>query len=118
LVTVAEGASTLGKVAYGGASSFGSLYFANSEGLDKNGIKSGHGLVDVRKGTSGLQYEENGAWELSFSLLDFLVDTNFDQKGRLARLVPALIGLNTQVGVGIDAGACFSFRDGVGKVYG
>ena len=30
VVTVAEGASALAKVAYGGASSFGSLYFANS----------------------------------------------------------------------------------------
>ena len=55
---------------------------------------------------------------MSFSFLDFLVDTNFDQEGRLARLVPALIGLNTQIGAGIDAGACLSYKDGVGKVYG
>ena len=45
------------RATYGGASPFGSLYFANSEGLDQNSVTSGHGLVDTRKGTSGLQYQ-------------------------------------------------------------
>lgn len=55
---------------------------------------------------------------LGFSLFDFLVDTEFDLNGRLARLIPALFELNTQLGVGIDSGACLSYKDGVGKVYG
>ena len=108
----------MARATYGGASSFGSLYFSNSIGLDNINIKSGHGLVDTRNGTSGLQYNENGAWMLGFRLFDFLVDTNFDQKGRIARLVPSLIELNTQVGAGIDEGACLSYKDGVGTVYG
>ena len=55
---------------------------------------------------------------LGFKFIDILVDHHFDENGRLGRLVPSLIELNTPLGVGIDSGACLSYKDGVGKVYG
>jgi cyanophycinase len=50
--------------------------------------------------------------------VDFVVDTHFDARGRLGRLVPAMKELNATVGVGIDEYACLLVKDGVGTVYG
>ena len=52
------------------------------------------------------------------SFLDFVVDTKFDGEGRLGRLVPALVDLKQNLGIGIDEHACLYWENGVGTVYG
>lgn len=53
-----------------------------------------------------------------FGFIDFQVDTHFDRRGRLGRLIPTLTQLNQTIGVGIDEYACLYYKDGVGTVYG
>ena len=53
-----------------------------------------------------------------FGFVDFPIDTHFDTRGRLGRLVPVMTQLNTTLGVGIDEYACLYYRDGVSTVYG
>lgn len=102
LVTVSAGTAALGKMTFGGGSSFGQLYFANQVGLAPLSISDRHGMNDIRNGTDCLQESENGAKVAGFALVDFIVDTHFDARGRLGRLVPALTQLNSTMGVGID----------------
>jgi cyanophycinase len=102
LVGVSAGTAVQSKITYGGGSPFGILYFTNSAGLAPNSIADGNGLDDVRNGTDCLQYSENGARLPGFGFVDFAVDTHFDRRGRLGRLIPVLSQLNASVGVGID----------------
>jgi cyanophycinase len=118
VVGVSAGTAALTKTVYGGGSSFGMLYFSNSVGLASNTIASGNGVEDRRNGTNCLQNSENGAYLPGFGFADFLVDTHFDKRGRLGRLVPALVQLRMTLGVGIDEYACLYYEDGVGTVYG
>jgi len=55
---------------------------------------------------------------LGFGFVDFVVDTHFDARGRLGRLVPVLNQLNATLGVGIDEYAALYYKDGMGTVYG
>lgn len=108
--------------AYGGGSSFGHIYFSRSAGLAPKKISDGEvggtGLHDVRNGTSGLQYEENGGMFQGFGFLPFLLDTHFDVRGRLGRIVPALMQTKHELGIGIDEPACLYYDNGIGKVFG
>lgn len=92
--------------AYGGGSSFGHLYFANSAGLApkkiSDGAQGGTGLHDIRNGTSGLQYEENGGMFTGFGFLPYLLDTHFDARGRLARIIPGLFQIRSELAIGMD----------------
>ena len=53
-----------------------------------------------------------------FGFVDFPIDTHFDVRGRLGRLVPAMTSLNVTLGVGIDEYTCLYYNDGVSTVYG
>lgn len=119
VVGVSAGTAIQSAVSYGGGSSFGILYFSNLVGLAPNSITDGHGLDDVRNGTEGLQYSENGAKIQGFGFVDtFQIDTHFDKRGRLARMVPVLNELRMAVGVGIDEEAVLYYENEVGTVYG
>jgi len=50
--------------------------------------------------------------------VDFAIDTHFDARGRLGRLVPAMTQMSTKLGVGIDEYACLYYKDGVASVMG
>lgn len=51
----------------------------------------GTGLYDIRNGTSGFQYEYNAGKFQGFGFFPYLLDTHFDKRGRLGRIIPALI---------------------------
>lgn len=91
---------------YGGGSSFGQLYFANSVGLAPKSVTdggvNGTGLSDVRNGTKGIQYEDNGGFVTGFDFVPFLADTHFGARGRFARIVPGMLQLRFPIGVGVD----------------
>ena len=91
LVGVSAGTAVQSQIIFGGGSSFGILYFANSIGLAPNNLADGNGLNDMRNGSKGLQYEENGAKMQGFGFIkDFQIDTHFDRRGRLGRLIPVM----------------------------
>lgn len=75
-------------------------------------------MHDVRNGTSGLQYDENGAKFIGFGLVPLLLDTHFDVRGRLGRIVPGLVQTKYDVGLGLDEPACLYYDNGIGRVYG
>jgi cyanophycinase len=102
IVGVSAGTAVQSKYTYGGGSSFGILYFTNNPGLAPLPIEYKDGLEDTRNGTDCLQYSENGAYLQGFGFVDFQVDTHFDRRGRLGRLIPAMTQLNQTIGIGID----------------
>lgn len=107
---------------YGGGITYGHLYFAAKAGLAQkkviDGGVNGSGLSDTRNGTKGIQYEDNGGIMPGFNFLPFLVDTHFDNRGRLGRIVPALVQLKKDYGVGVDESSAFYYDNGKGTVYG
>lgn len=106
-------------ITYGGGSAHGILYFSNSVGLASNSVVDGNGLDDVRNGTDCLQYSENGAKLQGFGFVDtFQIDTHFDRRGRLGRLIPVMNELRVAIGVGIDEEATFYYENDMGTVYG
>lgn len=48
-------------------------------------------MFDVRNGTKGFQYQDNASKFPGFGFLPYLLDTHFDRRGRLAKIIPALI---------------------------
>jgi cyanophycinase len=91
---------------FGGGSAFGVLYFANGVGLAPKKIADAEtgedSICDTRNGTDSLQYDENGVRMQAIGLIDFVVDTHFEARGRLGRLPAALTALKVRVGVGLD----------------
>jgi cyanophycinase len=91
---------------YGDGNSYGHLYFAGSIGLANKNISdggiNGTGTSDTRNGTSGLQYDYNGGMMIGFNFIPFLIDTHFDQRGRLGRMIPALVQMKKNIGIGVD----------------
>lgn len=47
-----------------------------------------------------------------------LLDTHFDVRGRLGRIVPGLVQTKYDVGLGLDEPACLYYDNGIGKVFG
>ncbi len=80
---------------YGQGIGYGHLYFATKYGLDvkqvSDGDVNGTGNYDVRNGTNSLQYRDNGSIMPGFGFLPFLIDTHFDTRGRLGRIVPGMV---------------------------
>jgi cyanophycinase len=94
------------KFTYGQGSSFGILYFKNSADLAPkkiiDGGVNGSGLTDTRNGTTSLQYDYNGGKMPAFNMIDFFVDTHFDDRGRLGRMPAALTSIGQKFGLGVD----------------
>lgn len=66
-----------------------------------------------------MQYEVNGAKFPSFSFLpNIQIDTHFDQRSRLLRLIPSMVDIGISMGVGIDELAVFFYDNGIGRIYG
>lgn len=109
---------------YGEGSSYGHLYFAKSNGLASKLVSDGEidgtGLKDTRADSSSLQYLDNGGKMPGFGFApsNMLVDTHFDARGRLARLIPALYATAKNIGVGVDENTAFFIVDGEASVYG
>jgi cyanophycinase len=80
---------------YGGGLTYGHLYFAAKVGLAPkqvaDGGVNGTHLDDVRNGTKGLQYSDNGGMMPGFNFTPFLVDTHVNARGRVGRIVPAMV---------------------------
>lgn len=55
---------------------------------------------------------------VGFGFVPFLVDTHFDCRGRIGRMIPALFQMRKDFGIGIDESTAFFYEDGRGKVYG
>ena len=53
-----------------------------------------------------------------FGQLLFLLDTHFDVRGRLGRIVPAQIQTKTDLAIGLDEPVALYYDNGVGTVYG
>lgn len=53
-----------------------------------------------------------------FNMVPFLSDTHFDNRGRLGRIIPALIQLKMDLGVGVDESTAFFYDNGKGTAYG
>lgn len=47
-----------------------------------------------------------------------LLDTHFDKRGRLGRLIIAMRDTKSTYGVGVNEGTCLSFKDQIGEVIG
>lgn len=84
------------------------MFFNRKAGLATKSVRdgdvNGSGLADTRNGTKGLQYQDNGGKLPGFDVYaaDYLFDSHFDARGRLARLVPDLKDTNKSIGVGVD----------------
>lgn len=91
---------------YGSGLTYGHLYFAAKVGLApkkvSDGDINGTHLDDTRNGTKGLQYEDNGGMMPGFNFVPFLVDTHVNARGRLGRIVPAMIQTKFDFGVGVE----------------
>jgi cyanophycinase-like exopeptidase len=67
-----------------------------------DGGVNGSGLADVRNGTKSLQYYENAGKMPAFGFVDFVTDTHVNARGRVARMIPVLFNLKSNIGVGVD----------------
>jgi cyanophycinase len=107
---------------YGDGIPYGHLYFSVSAGLaPKNvsdGAVNGTGTEDMRNGSKGIQHSDNGGIMPGFGFLPFLVDTHFDARGRLGRIIPAIVSMKKDYGVGVDESSAFFYDNGKAKVYG
>jgi cyanophycinase len=100
------GSMIWGNMTFGSGCSFGAWYFHNSVGLAPkkitDGAVNGSGLADIRNGTKSLQYEDNLGKMPAFGFINFTVDTHFNARGRLGRIVPVLMDLKEGFGMGVD----------------
>lgn len=118
------GTAIMSNPTYGEGIPFGHIYFANRAGLApkqvSDGGVNGTGLKDTRNGTSGLQCEDNGGFVPGFPGVNssFVLDTHFDARGRLTRLIPALKSLGRRYGLGVDEDTAFFLDGSVATVYG
>ncbi len=53
-----------------------------------------------------------------FGFLPYLLDTHYDRRGRLGRIVPAQLQTKHDLAIGIDEPACLYYNNGIGTVYG
>lgn len=74
--------------------------------------------MDNRNGTKGIQYEDNGGTIPGFGFVKMLIDTHFDARGRLGRLIPGMIHTKKSMGLGIDESTCLYFNNGMSQVFG
>ncbi|MED7787779.1 cyanophycinase [Francisella sp. 19X1-34] len=111
------GMAVQGQVTFGGANdsdsnSFGIIYFHTSQGLAKkhviDGTINGTSFNDTRVNPNPslveLQQKQNGGDMLGFSFTpnNVILDTHFGIRGRIGRLISAMIDTNKSIGIGID----------------
>lgn len=94
---------------YGEGNSVGYLYHNNMAEKEISDIS----LVDPSD-----IHDHNGGYTYGLGLINFAIDTHFDTRGRLGRMIVATRELNMQFGIGIDENTAISISNGIGKVYG
>lgn len=55
---------------------------------------------------------------VGFGFLPFLIDTHFDARGRIGRLISGLYQLKMSLGIGVDESTAIFYDQGVGTIYG
>jgi cyanophycinase-like exopeptidase len=63
---------------------------------------NGTELYDDRKGLNSLQYRDNGGIMPGFNLIPFLIDSHVNTRGRVGRMVPAMIQTKNELGIGLS----------------
>jgi hypothetical protein len=102
---------------YGSGTAFGHLYFQNSYHLAQKSLQDaafgGTSIDDVRNGTEGLLYDNNGGKVAGFGFVadNILTDSHFDSRKRLGRIIPALKDCNKTIGLGVDEKTAFYYND-------
>lgn len=111
------GTAIQGSPTYGEGVSYGYLYY-NAD-LAPKSVGSSTGLKDDRGGPSGFRFDNNGGKMTGFGLIDnAAVDTHFDARGRMGRLIAAMKNLGAPVGYGVGEDTAFYVNGDVGTVYG
>lgn len=111
------GTAIQGSPTHGEGTSYGYLYY-NAD-LAPKLVGSPTGLRDDRSGLSGFRYNHNGGKMTGFGFIDnAAVDTHFDARGRMGRLIAALRNVGKSVGYGVGEDTAFYVNGDVGKVYG
>jgi cyanophycinase len=103
---------------YGEGIPYGYVYF-NAQ-LARKPIRSSSGLKDDSEGAMALRYFDNGGTMpgFGFAPAGLAIDTHFDARGRLGRLLPAMRSLGQSLGIGIDEDTAFFIDGESGAVYG
>jgi cyanophycinase len=111
------GTAVQGKYIYGEGNSYGYLTFND---LAPKTVDDLSGLLDIRAGNSGFQYDNNGGKMQGFGFLarHMAFDTHFDNRARLGRMIVAMKNLKTTTGIGVDENTALSIHDDIATVYG
>jgi cyanophycinase-like exopeptidase len=122
LAGTSAGAMIMCSPIFGEGFTYGHLYFSTSIGLAvkkiTDGEVNGTELYDDRKGLNSLQYRDNGGIMPGFNLIPFLIDSHVNTRGRLGRMVPAMIQTKNELGIGLSESTCLYFHNDVGTIYG
>lgn len=107
------GTAVQGNPMYGEGTSIGYLY--HNDMAEKN-------ISDVSLEDPYDSHNHNGGYTTGFSFADSsvgaIVDTHFDARGRLGRMIVAMRELNKNIGIGVDENTALCISNGVGTVYG
>ncbi|GGI15573.1 cyanophycinase [Gottfriedia solisilvae] len=101
------GTSVQSPKTYGEGISYGYLYF------NKLASKK---ISDVSLADS--THPDNGGYTTGFGFVNAAIDTHFDARGRIGRILLAERDLNLKVGYGIDENTALYLNGTTGKVYG
>lgn len=112
------GTAIMASVTFGEGIPYGYVYF--NARLASKAVTSSTGLKDDTEGLTALRYYDNGGAMTGFGFAwpGVAIDTHFDARGRLGRLLPAMHSLGLSMGIGVDEDTAFFLNDDVGTVFG
>lgn len=106
LAGTSAGAMIMCSPIFGEGFTYGHLYYSASIGLAVkkiiDGDVNGTELYDDRKGLDSLQYRDNGGIMPGFNLIPHLIDSHVNTRGRVGRIVPAMIQTKNELGIGLS----------------
>lgn len=106
------GMAAMGDVAFGEGTSKGALH---ANGLEWRTVSQ---LYDVDALITAVPYNNLAVQGIGLVPHGILLDTHFDKRGRLGRLMIAMRDTNSMYGIGVDERTCLSLRDMKGEVIG
>ncbi|MCH4890873.1 hypothetical protein EZV73_25055 [Acidaminobacter sp. JC074] len=106
------GMAAMGDLAYGYGYSLEALSHNSLEQVSLEAIPEKEGLVS--------SLEDNNIAVPGIGLVDhgIILDTHFDKRGRLGRLLVALRDSKSQLAIGVDEGTSFNIQNKIGEVIG